>query len=126
MLSHTFSVVAMLLAASVALSAQQIPQPAKPVVFCGEQAAPAADTFQLVFNGGAPEALVMDTQKDAGCPASATHSFRLPASRFTVGKHTVKVTSVNAFGASDGPVYVVDVGIKPGQFTITAIVGGGL
>jgi hypothetical protein len=116
-------IAALMLPASVA--AQQIPAPSGPVVFCGTQATPNADTYQMVFNGGAPEALAMDATTDAACPTGSTHSFRLPAARFTVGTHTVKVIATNAFGATDGPVYTVVVGIRPGQFTITAIVGGG-
>jgi hypothetical protein len=100
-------IAALMLPASVA--AQQIPAP----------------SGQMVFNGGAPEALAMDATTDAACPTGSTHSFRLPAARFTVGTHTVKVIATNAFGATDGPVYTVVVGIRPGQFTITAIVGGG-
>lgn len=103
----------------------QIPQPSGPVVFCGVQAAPVAESYQLVFNGGTPEALVMDATIDPGCPVGSTHSFRLPAARFTVGKHEIRVTATNSFGATDGPAYSVVVGIRPGQFTITALIGGG-
>jgi hypothetical protein len=116
----------MILVSAMTLSAQQIPAPSGPVIFCGTQATPNADSYQLVFNGGTPEAFTMDATTDAACPAGSTNSFRLPAARFTVGKHSVKVIASNAFGATDGPEYAVVVGIRPGQFTITAIVGGGL
>lgn len=105
------------------VSAQQIPPPSNPVVFCGQQANPAADSYQLVFNGGTAEPLTMDAIKHAECPAAATHSFSLPASRFTVGTHTVMIKAVNAFGSTDGPAYTVTVGIAPGQFTITFVKG---
>ena len=96
-----------------------------PVVFCGTQATPNADSYQLVFNDGKPEPLTMDATVDAACPEGASHSFRLPAERFTVGSHTLTIVATNAFGTTEGPIYRVVVGIRPGQFTITAIVGGG-
>lgn len=107
--------------------AQQIPPPSGPVVFCGTQAAPDATSYQLVFDNGAPEVLTMDGTVNAACPAGTTHSFSQPASRFTVGQHTVKVLAINAFGSTEGPVYTVTVGIAPGPFTVIAIVppGGG-
>lgn len=98
-----------------------IPPPSGPVIFCGSQAAPAAVSYQLVFDGGAPEALTMDATKDPACAASDTNSFRLAASKFTVGTHTLLVKATNTFGTTDGDVYNVTVGIAPGKFTITAI-----
>lgn len=113
------------LLAFVVFTAQApIPQPTQPVVFCGTQATPVADTYQVVIDGGTPQALTMDTTKDARCPAGATHSFRLPASHFTVGNHSVQVVARNAFGSTSGPSYAVTVGIAPGQFTIEAVVAG--
>ena len=106
------------------VSAQQIPPPAGPVTFCGVQAAPAADTYQLVFDGGAPEALTMDATVHSMCPVGTTHSFQIPAMRFTVGSHTVQVVGTNPFGTTAGPVYAVEVGIKPGEFTINAVIQG--
>lgn len=117
-----------LVAASGSASAQAIPQPTGAVVFCGAQAAPAdVESYELVFNGGAPEALTMDETLAEGCPDGSTHSFRLPASRFTVGQHTLLVRARNQFGTTDGPIYTVTVGIAPGQFTVTAVfvVSGG-
>lgn len=108
-------------AASSDASAQAISPPTNPVVFCGSQAAPDATSFQLVFDDGAPEALVMDATKNASCPASSTHSFSVAPERFTVGTHRVKVRSVNVFGGTLGPEREVVVGIAPGQFTIDAV-----
>lgn len=121
MLKRMLLVVALLVAVVPALAQVVMPPPANPVVFCGTQAAPAADSYQLAFDGGAPEALTMDATKNAACPASSTHSFSLPASRFTVGTHSLAVTAVNAFGATAGPTYQVLVGIAPGPFTINAV-----
>lgn len=106
------------------LGAQQIPPPAGPVTFCGVQSAPAADTYQLVFDGGAPEALTMDATTHSMCPAGTTHSFQIPAARFTVGAHSVQVIGANAFGSTPGPVYAVEVGIAPGSFTVNAVIQG--
>lgn len=115
------SLFALLLFPAIVL-AQNIPPPTNPVLFCGTQAAPAADTYMLVFDGGAPEPLTMDATKNALCPASSTHSFTLAASRFTVGQHTLVVRAVNAFGTTVGPVYNVLVGIAPGPFSIDAVI----
>ena len=109
---------------ALVFSAQAIPPPTGPVVFCGQQAAPEASSYLLVFNGGAPEPLTMDASPDAACPTGTTNSFRLAAARFTVGNHTLLVRAVNTFGSTDGPVYDVTVGIAPGKFTITAVIKG--
>jgi hypothetical protein len=109
----------------VHVDAQSIPAPTNPVVFCGAQTPPPASTYQLLFDNGAPEALTMDATLDSACPAGSTHSFRLPASRFTVGNHTVQVRAVNTFGSTLGPVYTVQVGIAPGPFSITGVVVSG-
>lgn len=111
-----------LLFVAVCSFAQAIPAPANPVVFCGVQANPAADSYQLSFDGGAMEPLTMDATKHTSCPASSTHSFSLPAARFTVGGHSVRVRGVNQFGSTDGPTYNVTVGIAPGQFTINTVI----
>jgi hypothetical protein len=103
-------------------AAGQIPPPAGPVTFCGSQATPVPDSYTVSVDGGAQQALTMDASVNAGCPAGTTHSFQLPASVFTVGTHTVQVFATNVFGTTAGPVYSVQVGIAPGQFTITAIV----
>lgn len=102
--------------------AQQIPPPAGPVSFCGVQALPAADSYTVAVDGGAPVALTMDAQINLDCPAGTTHSFQLAASSFPIGNHTVVVTAVNAFGATTGPAYAVQVGIAPGAFTVTAVI----
>lgn len=108
-----------------------IPQPSGPVAFCGTQAAPIADSYQFIFDGGAPEAVTMTTPGDpAGnplrtfCDANApgwTHSFSIPAARFVVGTHTVIVRAINAFGSTNGPSFAVTVGIAPGPFTINGV-----
>lgn len=118
---RTLVALAVLLFVSAAPASAQIPQPSGPLVFCGTQAPPPAVSFRLVFDGGAPEALTMDAAMDAGCPTGSTHSFRLPASRFTVGQHTVQVLSTNTFGTTTGPLYTVTIGAAPGPFTVTAI-----
>jgi hypothetical protein len=104
-----------------------IPQPTGPVVFCAEQTPPAADSYELRFDGGALEPLAMDATLDPACSTvpGATHSFRLPAGRFSVGTHTLQVRATNAFGATDGPVYTVVVGIAPGPMTIKAVIPPG-
>ncbi len=115
----------LLLLAALALPASsanaQIPVPSGPVLFCGTQAAPAADSYTVSVDDAAPVPLTMSATVDARCPAGDTHSFTLPASLFTVGTHTVRVRSVNAFGGTNGPAYNVTVGIAPGQFTITSV-----
>jgi len=106
----------------VSVQAQAIPPPTNPVIFCGSQAPPPAASYRLVFDNGTPETLVMDTTIASTCPTGTTHSFRIAASKFTVGQHTVKVQSINTFGTTDGPVYTVTIGVAPGPFTITALV----
>jgi hypothetical protein len=105
-----------------ALAQTSMPPPANPVVFCGAQATPNADSYELIFDGGAPEPLAMDATLNAACPGGSTHSFSQPASRFTVGAHTLIVRGTNPFGSTDGPQYNVLVGIMPGQFTINAVI----
>lgn len=100
----------------------QIPPPTGPVTFCGTQAPPAATSYTVSVNGGAAAPLTMTAPPVAACPSGATHSFTLPASIFTVGTHRVVVTAVNSFGSTAGPEYVVVVGIRPGQFTVTAVI----
>jgi len=114
-----------------AIAQTPIPPPSGPVIFCAEQTPPAADRYQLRFDGGALEPLTMDAALDPACASvsGATHSFRLPAARFTVGTHTLQVRATNAFGSTDGPVFSVVVGIAPGPLTIKAVIapsGGGL
>lgn len=112
--------------ATPAMAQQQIPPPTGPVVFCGAQAPPTADTYQMIFDGGTPEAVTM-TAPDAGCPVGSTHSYSVPASRFTVGSHTVQIRGTNQFGSTTGPSFTVVVGVAPGQFTTTGVIppGGG-
>lgn len=102
----------------------QFPPPAGPVTICGTQAAPAATSYQLVFDGGAPEAVTLTSPAAAACSAvsGATHSFTLPASRFTVGTHTIRVVATNAFGTTTGPAYTVTVGVAPGPFTVGGVI----
>lgn len=103
------------------LSSAQIQPPSGPVTFCGTQAAPAADTYEVVVDGGPPAPLTMNTPV-AACPAGATHSFTLAANLFPIGNHSVVVRAVNPFGTTAGPSYAVTVGIAPGQFTVTAVI----
>lgn len=105
-----------------ASSEAQIQPPSGPVTFCGTQAAPAANTYTVVVDGGAPQTLTMTAPPVAACPAGATHSFTLPAALFTVGTHRVTVVSTNSFGSTTGPEYSVVVGIRPGAFTVTAVI----
>ena len=102
-----------------------MPPPTGPVIFCGEQLAPAADTYTLIFDAGAPEPLTMDAEVAAACPAGTTHSFELPAARFPVGTHTLRIVAANAFGSTTGPLYTVLVGIAPGPFEIRAVLPPG-
>lgn len=121
-ISRWVTVLGLLLLVPSMASAQAIPPPTGDVVFCGTQAQPVnVDSYELVFNADAAVPLTMDATLDAGCPAGSTHSFRLPATRFTVGQHTLMVRARNQFGTTNGPEYVVTVGIAPGQFTITAV-----
>ena len=101
--------------------AQQIPVPTGPVTFCGVQAQPAADSYLVTVDTAPAQPLTMDTPPNPACAAGET-SFRLPANLFTLGQHTVTVTSRNAFGSTVGPVFRVTVGIAPGQFTITSVI----
>lgn len=115
--------------ASAASAQSQFPPPANPVAFCGVQTAPDADSYQLVFDGAAPEAVTVSTPANAPanllafCNANQpgwTHGFTVAANRFTVGTHTVALRGTNPFGSTTGPAYNVVVGIAPGQFTIGA------
>lgn len=108
---------------STAAAQSQFPPPAGPVTICGTQAAPTAASYQLIFDGGAPEAVTL-TAPAAACPLGSTHSFTLPAARFTVGVHSVVVRATNAFGSTNGPSYAVSVGIAPGSFTVGAVIPG--
>lgn len=117
--------IALLVTVAAPSVAQQIPQPSGPVTFCGTQAAPAADSYQVSIDGAAAQALTMQATIDSRCATGTTHSFQLAASLFTVGQHTVTVTARNAFGTTNGPVYTVTVGIAPGPFTVTAVLPPG-
>lgn len=108
---------------SYAAAQSQFPPPAGPVTICGTQAPPTADQHQMIFDGGTPESVTLDAPV-AACPSGSTHSFTLPASRFTVGTHTIALVATNAFGSTTGPAYTITVGIAPGQFTVTAVVSG--
>lgn len=118
-----FGVVLLLAVASVAQGQSQFPPPAGPVAICGVQAQPAADSHKVIVDGGSPEDVTV-VANPPGCP-SGTSGFTLPASRFTVGKHSIVVQSINTFGTTTGPAYLVTVGIAPGTFTVTAVVAGG-
>lgn len=107
--------------AATSSAEEQIQPPNGPVTFCGAQAPPAGDSHTVSVDGG-PEQPVTLAPPAAACPAGSTHSFTLPASLFPIGNHTVRVTSINAFGATAGPSYNVTVGIAPGQFTVTAVI----
>jgi hypothetical protein len=100
----------------------QIPVPAGPVLVCGSQAMPSADSYQVAFDGGAPTAVTMEAAVDSACPAGSTHSFRLAPALFTIGQHTIAVAGSNAFGSTTGPTFTVTVGIAPGPFTIGAVI----
>lgn len=102
-------------------SAQQFPPPTGPVTFCGTQTPPNADSYTLVFDGGAPEAVTLAAPV-AACPNGSTHSFTIPAARFTVGQHTVRIRATNAFDTTAGPIYTVTVGVAPGPFTVNAVI----
>lgn len=112
---------AVILGAGVA-AAQQIPPPTGPVTFCGVQAPPAADSYTVAVDGGAPVALTMDATLNPACPAGSTHSFQVAAASFPIGTHQVVVRAINAFGTTQGPAYTVTVGIAPGAFTIHAVI----
>lgn len=114
--------VVVLVCASFASAQSQFPPPAGPVTICGSQAAPNADSYQLVFDGGAPEAVTLTAPAAAGCPGGSTHSFTLPAARFTVGAHTLALIATNQFGSTTGPAFTVTVGIAPGPFNVTAVI----
>jgi hypothetical protein len=124
--------------ASSAVAQTQIPPPAQPIAFCGTQASPAPTSHQLVFDGGAAEAVTIVTPSGSGavvtfCNANApgwTHGFSIPANRFAprAQTYTVSLTALNDFGQTAGVAWDVLVGIAPGQFTITGagqLPGGG-
>lgn len=106
------------------VAAQQIPPPTGPVVFCGVQAAPEADSYSVRVDGGEAQSIAFVAALPE-CPSGSTHSFALDASMFPIGSHTVQVIAANAFGATEGPQYAVVVGIAPGQFAITAVIPPG-
>lgn len=104
------------------VEAQAIAPPTGPVLFCGTQNQPVATSYELVFNGGTPEPLNMDTAVHSQCPAGRTHSFQLPASRFPIGEHKLIIRANNQFGStSSTTAYTVVVGIAPGEFTINDV-----
>lgn len=113
------TVIVMLMAS--AAGAQQIPPPSGPVLFCGVQNGQAPDVYRVSVDGMAPEPLTMDAAVHPECEATATHSFQLTGTRFPLGNHIVVVYAVNEFGATPGNEYQVQVGIAPGQFTITSV-----
>lgn len=124
-LLSALSALALILGVSTTAAAQsQFPPPANPVTICGTQAAPVAVSYQLIFDGAAPEAVTLAAPAAAACPVGSTHSFTLPAARFTVGVHTVVIRATNAFGSTNGPSYTITVGIAPGQFTVGAVIPG--
>lgn len=106
------------LAAASSSEAQTIPLPAGPVLFCGNQGAPPADSYEVVINGAAAEPLTISVPPDAECPANTSSSFTLPSTRFQIGNHIIVVYAINQFGRTAGPEYQVQVGIAPGQYTI--------
>lgn len=114
---------ALILLPAVAVAQSQFPPPADPVTICGTQAPPSADSYTLVFDNAAPEPVTLNAPA-AICPTGSTHSFTLPAARFTVGQHTIQIRATNAFGTTNGSVHTVSVGIAPGPFSVTAVIGG--
>jgi hypothetical protein len=123
------AVLALALATLAAPAAAQssFPPPPGPVTVCGTQAAPVATSYQLVFDGGAPEAVTLTAPAAAVCPGPSTHSFTIPAARFTVGTHTVKLIPANAFGSNaTSTAFTATVGIAPGTFSVTAILAAAL
>ena len=98
-------VLCLCLAGAASAQAQtQIPPPSNPLVFCGPQATPAADAWELVFDGGAPEPIAMVPASTPGAattfcethaPAGWTHSFTLPASRFPPRQAPYTVTGAD-------------------------------
>lgn len=119
------ALIALALLVAPALAAAQgssFPPPAGPVTICGTQAAPAATSYELSFDGAANEPITMAATMDSRCPNGSTHSFTLPASRFTVGAHTAKVIPTNAFGTTTtSTVYPITVGVAPGNFNVTGV-----
>lgn len=99
----------------------QVVPPAGPLTVCFTQPPPAADSYQLIFDGAAPEA-VTTTAPVAGCQSGSTHAISVPASKFTVGTHTIVIRATNAFGATDSDPHTVVVGIRPGKPTIGGVV----
>lgn len=118
-ISIGLSVVMLLALASTASAQSQIPPPTGPVIVCVTQAAPLGTSAKLSFDGAAQEDVVIAAQ--AKCDAPGETGVSLPAARFTVGKHTLRFFAINTFGTRDGPVYSVEVGIAPGQITVTRV-----
>jgi hypothetical protein len=103
-----------------------LPTPTGPLTVCVRQPLPPADSYQLVFDGGAPEAVTVTTPADpAKCAAADTSSFTVPAARWTPGEHTVRVNAINAGGSTTSTVFTVTIQTpKPGEPVITAVVAG--
>lgn len=119
------------ISAASAEAQSQFPPPSTPVAACFTQPSPVAESHQLIFDGGAPEALETITPASPDSPTKAacngagvtwTHAATIPAARFTLGEHTVQIRAVNAFGQTLGNVFNAVIGIAPGPPTITAIV----
>ncbi len=115
---------AALLAVAVNASAQsQVPPPTGPLTVCFTQPPPTADSYQLIFDGAAPETAV--AAPITACPSGTTHALAVPAARFTVGTHTIVIRATNAFGVTESDPHTVVVGIRPGKPVVSGVVTPG-
>jgi hypothetical protein len=121
-------VLALLASASVGWAQTPLPVPAAPLTVCVSQSLPKGDSYQLVFDGGAPEAVVMTSPADpTKCKTTDSHSFTVAAARWTPGTHTLRVTAINKGGNTMGPAWSQDIEAPvppPGAPVITGVVAG--
>jgi hypothetical protein len=116
---------ALMWSASAGWAQATLPVPTAPLTVCVNQPLPPATSYQLVFDGGAPEAVTVTAADAAKCKTTDTGSFTVAAARWTVGQHTLRLNAVNAGGSTQGPVFTITIQApKPGEPAITAVVAG--
>jgi hypothetical protein len=102
-----------------------LPQvPTAPVTICVKQNLPMAASWTVSVDGGTAQAVTLASPANVEkCAASDSHSFTLPASHFTVGTHTLRLTAIRGSKTKQGPSFTVIVEeTEPGEPVITGVV----
>jgi len=114
-------IVMLLALASVAEAQSQFPPPTGPVTICVNQATPLGSSHKMSFDGAAQENVTIAATPV--CSAPGETGFQLPASRFVLGQHTIRITAISAGGlTSTGPQFDIVVDVAPGLVTVTRVV----